>query len=269
MNIYSSVKGKDLTESFKYGSDGIGLISTEFLFMEFPDVSYEMQYQILDSMFSQYPNKEFTIRLFDITDDKKPVWFSKNHSNNLYSSRGIDLMLEPINYLRLQHQIEAILDLSKKYNVSILIPFVNNYKVIYAVKDLIEKENKSNRIKVGVMIETVAAALEINEIINIVDFISIGTNDLVQSYFGIDRRNIDDIARVNVNSSSFLEFIKMIYSKSKGTKLRICGQLPIVPNMIEKLVQIGYNDYTVNPYWIPFLRWSINNNNNTNILSDC
>lgn len=260
IRIYSSVKGNDLSTSILYDSDGIGLVSTEFIFWGYSDISSEIQYNVLDAMFSEYPNKEYTIRLFDISEDKKPLWFTQKNSNVFALSRGVKLLLEPKNIKKLKNQIKAIIELSKKYKISVLIPYVNDVNDINIIYNMMNSYGIENKINIGLMLENTSSVYEMERMKTIVDFFSIGSNDLVQSYFGIDRQNVNDIKNIDLFSDSFIEFLKLILSKASNKEICICGQLPIIPNMFEKLVEIGFNHFTVNPYWLPYL------NNKSNII---
>lgn len=257
IKIYSSIKGDDLSTSILYDSDGIGLVSTEFIFWGYTDMSSAIQYSVLDEMFSKYPNKEYTIRLFDITEDKKPLWFIQKKSNVLNLNRGIKLLLEPQNIEKLKNQIQAIVKLSEKYKISILIPYINDIDDIKFINNIINTYIVRNKISVGVMLETTESILKIDQMKEVVDFFSVGSNDLVESYFRINRQYVNNFKDIDFYSDLFIEFLKLIIAKSADKEVRICGQLPIIPNMFEKLVDIGYRHFTVNPYWIPYLKGKI------------
>jgi phosphoenolpyruvate-protein kinase (PTS system EI component) len=262
--IYSSIKGSDSNSTFSCGADGIGLISTEFLFWDYEKISKDIQVSVLNNIFSRNSTQEYTIRLFDINNDKVPHWFFLNDGKSLFSKRGINLLLESSFYNSLELQIASIVELSKKYNISVLIPYINQVNEIIEIRKLIDSFNISSKIKLGVMIETVAAADEIKEMLSIVDFFSIGTNDLVQSYFGVDRGDIKTLDNIDLFSNEFIIFLTKIRSSTNSVETRLCGQLPVVPFMFKKLLNIGYRSFTVSPQWVQILKHMINDSNKNN-----
>ncbi len=249
--VKSSLKGENIKNCFQYGSDGIGLISTEFLFLNYPKISRDLQYKVLDNIFRNNPKTEYTIRLFDIDDDKVPMWFNLDTDKK---TRGVSLLLTPKYKQILLMQLEAIMDLNDKYNVSILIPFINNLDEILLIREMINEFSRQKNIKVGVMLESTSSINMADKMVKYVDFFSIGTNDLVQSFFKIDRRNVLDIDSLNLHTSGFIDFLHHTKKLTHQVETRLCGQLPIMPDMVEILLSMGYCDFTISPFWIQYLK---------------
>ena len=260
ISVCSSLKGMDINNSIKYGADGIGLISTEFVF--YNRVFYnkdektagDFQVKTFNRMFENYPSIDYTIRLFDIIDDKIPVWCKpiwaeyerKNRTSRLLFSTEFSEFFE--------QQIKAIVTLAKKFSVSLLIPYFTSCDEIKTVRKAISAYDSNCNVLLGVMIETVSAIGEMRSMIDMVDFFSVGSNDLVQSYFGLDRTNIEDqLDRISLNDA-FWSTLRNIITNANGKQVRICGQLPIASNAINHLIELGYRNFTISPMYIPYLK---------------
>jgi len=258
ISVFSSFKGMNIQDCFNYGADGIGLISTEFVFYEYKNqITKEFQYATFDRYFMSHPSSEYTIRLFDIASDKIPIWCRSMWNEHEKKKQGGRLLFSKVFSECLVQQIKAIVKLSKKYSLSLLIPYFTNSNEIEMVKSIIQKHDNDCAIKLGVMIETVAAINDMQSIIDIVDFFSVGSNDLVQSYFGINRTNIEDhLDRISLNAA-FWKTLGNIVDNANGKQVRICGQLPIAPKAIQHLIKLGYRSFTVHPIYIQYLKNTI------------
>jgi thymidylate kinase len=102
------------------------------------------------------------------------------------------------------------------------------------------------------MIETAASVNEMSSMRELVDFFSVGSNDLVQSFFNEDRMCI--LHHERVYDTEFLCLLKEILINAGNKEVRICGQLPIVPGMTEHLIKMGYTKFTVSPYWVQYIK---------------
>jgi len=253
IEILTSLKGEDIQDSFFCGADGVGLISTEFLFYDYPHLTEEIHYSVLDKIFANNPTQDYTIRLFDINFDKLPKWVDRYGYKYDDRYRGIHLLFEQNYQELLRLQIAAIAKLSKKYSVSLLIPYIGNCEDILTVKKIIDSFG-TEKIQIGGMIETCAAVYEMEEMSELLDFFSIGSNDFVQSFFGVDRTNILDLNKVNLKNKDFWRYFATILTNAKGKDVRICGQLPILPGMLSKLIDMGYSKFTVSPYFVQHLK---------------
>lgn len=262
IKVYTSIKGEDVDDSFSCGADGIGLVSTEFLFYHHQQIpTKNVQINVLKRIFNREPRLEYTVRLYDINYDKTPKWFSmtnKNYNSEhpLFEKNFRDILLS---------QMSALTYMANKYSISILIPYVRDLNDVIAIKKIIKEYNNDAHIKLGVMIETCASIEEMKDMNDAVDFFSIGSNDLVQSYFGINRANVlHQFDRIPLNKG-FWNKLKEAYTNAAGKDIRVCGQLPILPGAISKLIDIGFDKFTVSPHWVQFVKSQIQNDITENL----
>ena len=242
---------------------GIGLVRTEQLFEEyeaFPDE--DEQYEVYKKIAEQiYPNMVI-IRAFDIGGDKVlPV--DLHEPNPMLGWRGIRLLLD--NPLVYKTQIRAILRSSYHKNVKFMIPMIATVDEVIKSKTLFEeckKELKNegkpfdNNINIGIMIEVPSAAVMAKEFAETVDFISIGTNDLIQYFIAVDRGN-------DIVSNLYQEFHPAIvrilhHIISEGYKQKkfvsMCGEMAADPFAVPLLIGLGLESLSVSASVIPLLK---------------
>jgi len=254
-SVNTSIKGLNNNASYDCGADGIGLVSTEFLFLDEQNMDKNTYSDGLEKVLKMHPDFEYTIRLFDFNHDKFPKWFQKKYdieSFKYYKGRNFFLLSGMDDLLIMQ--ISTLIELSRTYKIAILLPYVNSEQEVSKIKQIIHALDPITNIRIGIMLETVTAIYEIRALSQLVDFFSIGTNDLVQSYFGVDRTDIVSMNQIDVLSPSFLDILKFALIHANSKRMRMCGQLPIIPGMLERLVRLGYKDFTVSPQWVPYIR---------------
>lgn len=244
----------DCETALKFGVDGIGLFRSEILFMKnphhIPDV--EEQFQLYKNILVGMKNKRVVIRTFDIGADKLDHIFEEE--NPFLGNRGIRYTLQ--NRTLFESQLTAILRASEYGRVAILLPMVNSITEIRKTKELLEecksklkKQNipfKSN-IKIGIMVETPAAALSLDVFAEECDFFSLGTNDLLQYTSAVDRNNIYVSELYNPYHISFLRIIKKCVETADkhDTPISICGEIASDMNFILLLMGLGLRDFSV------------------------
>ncbi|MDC7235392.1 MAG: phosphoenolpyruvate--protein phosphotransferase [Spirochaetales bacterium] len=256
VGLYANVGGSfDISSAVKYNADGIGLFRTEFLFMEtMSSPSLERQTQVYRSAVEALKGKNVIIRLLDTGADKPlPYWQLPIEDNPFLGIRGIRLLFQKEDVLRTQ--IQALLQASEAGPVGMMIPMVNSLKPIETVRSLVEEEKKAlgwkgpDNLRIGVMIETPSAVQLIQEILDEVDFISIGTNDLTQYTLAADRGNPSMHDYYDEFHPAVLRSIAHVIKQAgkKGKLNGICGELAGNPLALPFFLGIGVDELSTTP----------------------
>ncbi|MCK4827018.1 phosphoenolpyruvate--protein phosphotransferase, partial [bacterium] len=238
--------------------DGIGLFRIEQIYMAsniLPDAEYLIN-QLLKSL-KYMKDKVNTIRLLDIGKDKSlPYLHVHEEQNSVLGLSGVRLLLRYPGLL--ETQLSALLKLSNQYFVRILVPMVSLPEEMVQVREVLENEKKklikngvkyNSDIQLGAMIETPSSVITIDEIIEHSDFLSIGTNDLIQYTMAADREKLTVSEYYDAGAEIILESIKVILEKAKKTGLDcgICGELAGNLEYTEKLTELGLHNFSVSP----------------------
>tara|TARA_B100000686_G_scaffold36387_1_gene37896 strand:- start:324 stop:2093 length:1770 start_codon:yes stop_codon:yes gene_type:complete len=247
----------------KFGAEGVGLYRTEFLYLSANNLPGERElYKIFKEVTQAMDEKPLVIRTLDIGMDKQLAGIKKvDEDNPALGLRGIRLSLaNPESFLS---QLKGILRASSYGNVKILYPMISNVSEIIQANELLKKAKVSlkekqipfdENIKVGAMIETPAAAICIDHILEEVDFISIGTNDLIQYLLAIDRINENVAHLYHAFHPSVLRSLKQIILAANkiNKEVSICGELGGDPMASMLLLGLGkLSDLSMEPHSIP------------------
>ena len=259
-NIESNQEVKTL---YKFGAEGVGLYRTEFLYLAASPLPGERElYENFKSVVHEMDSKPVVIRTLDIGMDKQFGNIINNDEDNpALGLRGIRLSL--VNPQLLTEQIKGILRASFYGDVKILYPMISSVtEIIQANKILEDAKNDLRKdqipfdeeIEVGAMIETPAAAICIDHILKEVDFISIGTNDLIQYLLAVDRVNENVAHLYQPFHPAVLRSLKNIIRSAEdaGIKVSICGELGGDPMATMLLLGLGkLDDLSMEPHAIP------------------
>lgn len=245
------------------GAQGIGLYRSEQILNELGEFpSEEEQTQIYSKLASRIYPGTITIRVFDIGGDKFR-FLDFEEPNPFLGLRGIRLLLE--NPAMLKTQVRAILKASINKNIKLMLPMVSTLKEIRESKKIIadcKKELKADKIKfdddikIGIMIEVPSAAVMARDFSKEVDFVSIGTNDLVQYLMAVDRGN-------DLVSSLYQEFspvvvntLKHIIDETKKSKkpISLCGEMAADTLAMPLLIGLGLDSLSMSPSTIPYAK---------------
>ena len=243
---------------------GIGLFRSEFLYLgrnDFP--TEEEQFQAYKQAVQMMAGKKVIIRTLDIGADKQVDYFNLgNEDNPAMGYRAIRICLKQPDIFKTQ--LRALLRAAVYGNLSIMYPMITSteeVKRIYEIVAEVEEELKAQEIQYkipeqGIMIETPAAVMISDRLAEMVDFFSIGTNDLTQYTLAIDRQNekLDDF--YNPHHEAILRMIQMVVDNAHkcGKWAGICGELGADATLTEKFVRMGLDELSVAPSMVLKLR---------------
>ena len=230
----------------------IGLYRSEFLFQSigtFP--SMEIQESAYRSLFELSDKARVNIRTFDINAQDQIGYASNEEKNPALGLRGIRFALRDEKQIRLQ--IRALLSVGQNERLGIVIPMVSDVSEIREVRRIVEEEAKSLNSailpKIGAMIELPAAVFQIEEILSEVDFINIGTNDLVQYTLGVDRDNDSVADYFRTLHPAILKSLEKVFSACKdvGKEAIVCGETAGSAFYCPLLIGLGASRLSMNP----------------------
>lgn len=241
---------------------GIGLVRTEIFYLQSNGrFSYDKQMSIYREIMKNFPEKPVIFRLLDIGSDKKSV-MEETEDNPALGHRGVRLLLNRRELL--DDQLRALLETYKSYpNLKIMVPFVANIKEFNDIRIIIQEiadTYKTGMPEVGVMVEIPSIVNLMEKIADICDFFSVGTNDLFQYYFAVDRSNPMVSSLYDPMCASFIDLLEAIFKKANraGRPIEICGEIAAERTILQTLIKIGYRQFSVNPYVINDLRKYLN-----------
>jgi phosphotransferase system enzyme I (PtsI) len=256
----------DLEFALHYKAEGVGLFRTELPFMvgdSFP--SEEEQFDLYKKVCETTVGKEVVIRTLDFGGDKLlPGW--PHEKNPFLGYRSTRIFLNETNLF--QCQLRAILRASVFGRLKLLFPFISSMEeirkvkiILKEVKDDLRKENEpfDGSIPVGVMIEVPSAAIMAERILKEVDFLSIGTNDLVQYTLAVDRENHLVSAFYQDLNPAVIWLVKHVVDAATraGKPVSLCGEMGGNPLYTPLLMGLGLCEFSVNPVSIPDIKGAV------------
>jgi phosphotransferase system enzyme I (PtsI) len=247
------------------GADGVGLYRTEFLYLGAEvEPSEDVQFEAYSRVIQTMGDKPVTIRTFDMGADKMPnLPAMEDERNPCIGLRSIRLALRNLPLFRVQ--LRAALRASALGNLQIMFPLVTTLlelrqaKMVLAdvMEDLDEHGIAFNRdLPIGMMVEVPAAVVMLDHFVKEVDFLSIGTNDLVQYTLAVDRSNKDVVQLYNPADPAVLRLIRMSLDVADREKVPInmCGQMSGNPIYTMLLLGLGLRRFSATPAAIPELK---------------
>lgn len=232
--------------------DGIGLFRTEFLFMyeqrDFPSIVQQTKWYRKTVNFMS--GKPVTIRILDIGGDKFLSYFTMGRQDNPYLGLRGSRVFQYHPEL-LETQLRAILEAAKGGKVRILYPMVNTPEDIELFKNIFAnvKEEYDSDLEVGIMIETPASTFIIGDLIQDIDFVSIGTNDLVQYTLTVDRNNENVMQHYKPTMPVVIKMLDKVVRTANefGKGVSICGEIASDPLWVPLLIGLGIRELSIAP----------------------
>lgn len=265
INIYANIGSVgDLGYVMENDAGGIGLFRSEFLYLgrnDFP--TEEEQFQAYKQAVQTMAGKKVIIRTLDIGADKQVEYFNLGKEENpALGYRAIRICLKQPEIFKAQ--LRALFRAAVYGNLSVMYPMITSteeVEKIYAIVAEVEEELKAQEVQYkipeqGIMIETPAAVMISDRLAEMVDFFSIGTNDLTQYTLAMDRQNeqLDDF--YNPHHEAVLRMIRMVVENAHkcGKWAGICGELGADLTLTEQFVRMGVDELSVAPSMILKLR---------------
>lgn len=265
INIYANIGSvSDVGYALENDAGGIGLFRSEFLYLGRDDYpSEEEQFQAYRQVVQTMAGKKVIIRTLDIGADKQADYFDLGKEDNpAMGYRAIRICLKEQEIFCTQ--LRALLRAAVYGNLSVMYPMitsVDEVTKIYEIVERVKEELDTNGIpykvpEQGIMIETPAAVMISDELAEMVDFFSIGTNDLTQYTLAVDRQNerLDDF--YNPHHRAILKMIQMVVDNAHiaGKWAGICGELGADPKLTKRFIDMGIDELSVAPSMILPLR---------------
>jgi phosphotransferase system enzyme I (PtsI) len=266
IKVYANVASKeDAKIAAGRGYDGVGLLRIEQLYMSskiLPDEKYLTR--SLARILEPVKKKPVTIRLLDIGADKSlPYVEIEDEPSPVLGLRGVRLLLKFKNLLRTQLKVAIIF--AKSHNIRVLVPIVTFHDEMEEIREIAKdcmKEIKNDygirikKLKIGAMIETPAAVENIEKIAQVSDFISIGTNDLIQYSVAAGRDNPSVSEYYEQGARLAMKYIKRIVKVADrhGIECSVCGEMASDLKWVKPLIKAGVKALSVSPYLIPLVK---------------
>lgn len=249
---------EEMVQVMKLNSDGIGLLRTEFMFIDRTDLPNETeQYEIYKKIAVQMGKKQLILRTIDVGGDKLSdiLNMTKELNPNL-GCRGIRMSLLYPEIFKVQ--LRSILKASLFGNIALMFPMVSSiyefdqaYEILEQCKaELIEEDIEFNHnIKIGIMIEVPSAAINSGAFAQKCDFFSIGTNDLVQYALAVDRGNEHVADYYQPLNPAVLKLLEMTLESGRQNNINvsICGEMASELDYIELLIGLDVKELSVSP----------------------
>ncbi|MGN1328766.1 MAG: phosphoenolpyruvate--protein phosphotransferase [Eubacterium sp.] len=242
-------------------AEGIGLFRSEFLYLDRTDYpSEEQQFSAYKKVLESMAGKKVIIRTLDIGADKRVDYFNlKEEENPALGNRAIRLCLERPDVFRTQ--LRALFRASYYGNLGIMFPMITSdwevkeiLNICSSVKKELDNEGSeySENVEIGIMIETPAAAIISDRLAPLVDFFSVGTNDLIQYTLACDRQNPDVEKFCNNHHEAVLRLIEYSTQNAheNGCWIGICGELAADTSLTETFLRMGIDELSVSPGYV-------------------
>src|SRR6266700_1843875 len=258
----------EVEEAKAHGAEGVGLLRTEFLITGHSGLpSEDEQTEYFRRVGEAFADHPVVIRTFDLGGDKFPAPFrGPPEANPFLGWRAIRVCLDEPAMFRTQ--IRAVLRTAVTANLHLMIPLVTRLDEVERTRELMHEEAArlekdgvaaAKSVPLGVMVETPAAAVLADRLVEISDFLSVGTNDLTQYTLVVDRANARLADRFTPHDPSVLRLLKLVAEAARAANkpASVCGEMASEPLSAFLLLGLGYDTLSVAPPALPLIKWLI------------
>jgi phosphotransferase system enzyme I (PtsI) len=271
LELLANINGlPDANSAVAMGASGVGLFRTEYLFLTHPSVpDEEEQYEAYCRIVDASPRRCVTIRTLDIGGDKTVPYLGHQHqeANPFLGWRSIRLSFEHPDFFN--QQISAVLRAAayarrRKGEVRLLFPMITSLEEIHRLRRVVrrvcrrlESEGKDfDAAPIGMMLEVPAAAICIRTMLPFVDFVSIGSNDLVQYLMAADRDNPKVSHLCEPMAPAVLRVLADVIQacRDEGTQVTLCGEMAGQPRSFLVLLGLGLRSFSMSPGFVPSIK---------------
>ena len=271
IDIFANIGGvANIGAALFNGAGGIGLFRSEFLYLENSDFPVEeQQFAAYKKVLESMAGKKVIIRTMDIGADKQVDYFHLNKEDNpALGFRAIRICLARPEIFKTQ--LRALYRASVYGNLGIMFPMITSVNEVKKIKKLCEEVKSelksdniefSDNVEIGIMIETPAAAIISDRLAPLVDFFSVGTNDLIQYTLACDRQNPDLENFCDTHHEAVLRLIKISAENAHrhGAWIGICGELAADTSLTETFLKMGIDELSVSPGFVLKVRNKVRN----------
>lgn len=266
VELLANVNGPDdAAMAVRAGATGVGLYRTEYLFLTHPAVpDEEEQLAAYRAVIEAAPNRRVTIRTLDLGGDKQvPYLGQQREANPFMGWRSIRLSSAHPEFF--QTQLRAILRAGQFGQVSLMFPMVSTLEEVLRLKRVVERTRATlhrqgipfgDPLPLGIMVEVPAAALCIDALLEVVDFVSIGSNDLIQYVMAADRDNPKVAHLCEPFSPAIMRLLNQIIKACNERKkpVTLCGEMAGRPRCFLPLFGMGLRRLSMSPAFVPSLK---------------
>jgi phosphotransferase system enzyme I (PtsI) len=260
---------EELEPACRLGAHGVGLMRTEFLVVGRGAMPTEEEQAAFYRRVAQaFPGHDVVVRTFDLGGDKFPSSFRTTaEANPFLGWRAIRVCLDQPEVFR--PQVRAVLRAAHGgVRLKLMIPLVTRVEEVEATRELVRREAErlsregvpaAPEVPVGVMIETPAAVVIADRLAEVSDFLSVGTNDLVQYTLAVDRGNARLADRFTPHHPAILRLLDQVQraAEARGIESSVCGEMASDPVSVFLLLGLGYRVLSVAATTLPLVRWMV------------
>ncbi len=269
LRLEANINGlPDAIATSAMGGSGVGLYRTEYLYLTHPDVPDEdEQYEVYKEIVANSPNHNVTIRTLDIGGDKTVAYLGHDHqeANPFMGWRSIRLSFEHPDFFNTQ--IRAIVRAASDFpegTVRLMFPMVTTVEEIRKLRNMVRRAYKTltsrglpaKELPIGMMLEVPAAAVSIGTMLDLVDFVSIGSNDLIQYLMAADRDNPKVSHLCQPLAPPVLHVLKNVITACNlaHKPVTVCGEMAGKPKAFVLLLGMGLRRFSMSPAFIPSIK---------------